>query len=234
LNTQPIKSRIEHLLREYFVLEGRPSHLIVLGMILAGALINLFIPRGWTVWPFVLAFGILTYINEASSRNGQGVPPFQVYSLFVGIAAAWVVAILILWSINPLILLVGIAVVLYRVIEAFMRQRERDRLIAHRRAQGLCVHCGEVYDPHAVLCESCGEEPNPDAAVLRRVAQICHSPQDVARARSVLTRSVGTATASSKEQALLARHHGKKAAPAAQGLPKAAKLGPSSSSKRRK
>jgi hypothetical protein len=44
---------------------------------------------------------------------------------------------------------------------------------------------------------------------------------------------MGSATASSKEQALLARHHGKKSAPTAQGLPKAAKLGPSSSKRRK-
>jgi hypothetical protein len=225
MDTQTLKARIGHLFREYIVLESRPSHLIIGGMIVVGAIINCFFAHGWTVWPFVLAFGMLTYINEAVDRNGQGIPPIQVYGFFVAVGLVWIVLILLMWSINPLIMILGVGVILYRVVEAFMRQRERERLIATRIAEGVCLHCGEVYDPNASVCPSCWEEPNPDVALLRRVALICRSPQEMARARSVLGRAKAPAgSAASKEAALVARHHGKKTAAAA--LPKAAKVGP--------
>lgn len=182
MDTQTLKARIAHLFREYIVLESRPSHLIIGGMIVVGAIINCFFAHGWTVWPFVLAFGMLTYINEAVDRNGQGIPPIQVYGFFVAVGLVWIVLILLMWSINPLIMILGVGVILYRVVEAFMRQRERERLIATRIAEGVCLHCGEVYDPNASVCPSCWEEPNPDVALLRRVALICRSPQEMARA----------------------------------------------------
>jgi hypothetical protein len=233
MNFDSIKSRIVRLLRDYFLLEARPSHLIIAAMIIVGGVINLVFAHGWTVWPFVLAFGMLTYINEAVDRSGQGIPPIHVYGFFVAAGAVWLTTVLFLWSINPLILILGIAVVGYRVAEAFIRQRERERLIAFRRATGVCLHCGEVYDPNASVCPSCWEEPNPDIAVLKRVAQICRSPQDMARARAVLTRKAPAGSAAAKEQALINRHHGVKTPPASP-LPKAAKLGPQPQGRNRK
>lgn len=129
-----IKTRIAAMLRDYARQDLRTSHIAVGAMILVGAVLNLIFTRGWTVWPFVLAFGILTYINEAADRNGQGIPPFQVYAFFIGAGAFWAVIVLILSRINPIIMLIGIAALLYRVSEAVLRQRERDRLIAFRRA----------------------------------------------------------------------------------------------------
>jgi hypothetical protein len=230
MDIQTIKDRLSQVFKDYIVLGSRPSHLIIGGMIVLGALINCFFAHGWTVWPFVLAFGILTYINEAVARNGQGIPPVQVYGLFIGVGLAWVLIILLLWSISPIIFVLGIAVIFYRVIEAIVRQRERERLIASRRMAGVCLHCGEVYDPNSSVCQSCWEEPNPDAALLKRVAQICRSPQDMARARAVLTKNAGGGasgggSASSKEKALIDRHHGKKTSHSSP-LPKAAKVGP--------
>jgi hypothetical protein len=87
-----------------------------------------------------------------------------------------------------------------------------------------------VYDPNAVFCDSCGEEPNPEAAILKRVAQIYRSSEDMARARAVLGRRVIAGTPAAKEQALIARHHGGKFSKQSP-LPKAAKLGGSTGSK---
>lgn len=232
MTAKSIKTQIAAVLREYARNDLRTSHIVVGAMIVVGAVLNLIFTRGWTVWPFVLAFGILTYINEAADRNGQGIPPFQVYAFFIGMGVAWVVIVLVLSTINPIIMLIGIAALLYRVSEAFLRQRERDRLIAFRRAQGLCIHCGEVNGPDAVLCESCGEEPNPEAAILKRVAQIYRTPQDMARARATLMRTAVSASASAKESALLARHRTGKVTRKTE-LPKAAKLGNASGSSKR-
>jgi hypothetical protein len=227
-----MKARLIEALREYARLDLRLSHIILGASIIVGMFINLFFAHGWTVWPAVLAFGILTYMNEAVSRNGQGIPPYQVYAFFISTVVVWFIAVLILSTLNPIILIIGIGAILYRIIEAMMRQRERDRLIASRRAQGVCLHCGEPYDQNAVFCENCGEEPNPDDAILKRVAQIYRSDQQVQHARTVLGRTAKPATASSKEQALIARHRTGKVTPPSQ-LPKAAKLGPARSAKRR-
>ncbi len=200
-------------------------------MIVAGALINIIVAHGWTVWPFVGAFGLLTYINEAAARNGQGIPPFQVYAFFFGAVGVWVLMVFLLSTINPVIVILGIIAVGYRAAQAFIRQRERDRLIAARRAEGRCVHCGESFDPNVLLCESCGEEPNPDEAMLKRIAQIYRTPQEMARTRAALGRAANNASA--KEAALLARHRsGKATAPVS--LPKAAKLGGSADGPSRK
>jgi len=224
------QSRLAIALHEFVRQDLRPSHLILAAMIVVGALVNLLFAHGWTVWPLVLAFGILTIINEAADRNGQGIPPFQVYAFFLGAGAAWIVLVLFLCTIHPIVLIVGMAAIIYRIAEALLKQRERNRLIAYRRAQGVCLHCGEVYDPNAVFCDSCGEEPNPEAAILKRVAQIYRSSEDMARARAVLGRRVIAGTPAAKEQALIARHHGGKFSKQSP-LPKAAKLGGSTGSK---
>ena len=232
---EEIKNRLRQALRDFIGLDLRPSHLIVAGIVLLGVIVNILFAHshGWTVWPVVLAFAMLTIINEAVDRNGQGIPPIQVYAFFIGAGVLWLVLVMVLWAISPIFLILGIGLVLYRGVEAYIKQRERERLIDFRRERGVCVHCGEVYDPNAVLCESCGEEPNPDSAILKRVAQICRSPQDVARARAALSRASGSNSAASKEKALIARHHGEKKVSKATELPKAAKLGPSVSSKRK-
>jgi hypothetical protein len=217
-----IKTRISDAIREYARVDLRASHIIVVAIIVVGAVTNLLVAHGWTVWPFVGAFGVLTYINEAANRNGQGIPPFQVYGFFFGVVAIWILMVLVLSTLNPVIVVLGVIAVGYRAAQAFIRQRERDRLIASRQADGRCIHCGEVFNPNSMLCDSCGEEPNPDEALLNRVAQIYRSPEEMARTRATLTRKA--TNASSKENALLARRRtGKTTAPA--GLPKAAKLG---------
>jgi hypothetical protein len=230
VESMSIKTHVVSALRDFVRQDLRPSHLILGGMIVVGALVNLLFAHGWTVWPLVAAFGILTLINEAADRNGQGIPPFQVYAFFLGAGAAWIVLVLVLCTIHPIVLILGMAAIFYRVAEALLKQRERDRLIAFRRAQGVCLHCGQVYDPKAVFCESCGEEPNPEEAILKRVAQIYRSSEDMARARAILGRRAAAGSPAAKEQALIARHHGGKFSPQSP-LPKAAKLGSSTANK---
>ena len=226
-----IKPRLTTAGHEFIRHDLRFSHLVVAASIVLGALINLFFAHGWSIWPVVLAFGILTYINEAVSRNGQGIPPFQVYLFFMVAVVLWLLAVAILASLHPLILILGLIAILYRIGEAILRQRERNRLVASRRSQNLCLHCGHTYDSNAVFCDHCGEEPNPDAAILKRVAQIYRSDNDVERARANLGRTAPT-TISTKEQALIARHHSGKMTRQSP-LPKAAKLGPGRSNARR-
>ena len=231
MSVEHIKAAIDKVFRDYVRTDLRPSHLIIGAIIIVGAIINLIFARGWTIWPFVAAFGFLTYINEAADRNGQGIPPFQVYAFLIGGVTAWIVLVLFLSSINPLILIVGFMAVGYRGAQAYLRQRERNLLIASRRAEGLCLHCGAVNNPDAPFCESCGEEPNPDNALLRRVAEIYRTPQDMARARATLTRGNVGSSASAKEKALLSRHRTGKHSPRSE-LPKAAKLGGSSNKRK--
>jgi hypothetical protein len=231
MESNEIKTKLLNALHEYVQLDLRLSHIILAVAIVFGAIINLVFAHGWTIWPVVLAFGMLTYVNEAVSRNGQGIPPYQVYGFFIGAVVCWFVLVMVLSSLNPLILILGLGAIIYRIVEAFLKQRERDRLIASRRVQGVCLHCGATYDPNAVFCENCGEEPNPDEAILKRVAQIYRSDQDVAHARTVLGKTAKPSTVSTKEQALIARHRTGKTTHSAP-LPKAAKLGPNRSYKR--
>jgi hypothetical protein len=219
------QQRIAGFLRKFVQDDLRPSYLIIAAMVLIGAVINLSLSHGWTVWPFVGAIGIMTYMNEAADRNGQGIPPFRVYAVFFGALLVWLIAIIILSALNPLIILLGIAVILYRAGQAHLQQRQRDQLVATRRLEGRCIHCGELYDPNVVLCESCGEEPNPDVALLTRVAEVYRTPQQMARARAMLTKAQSGSSASAKEAALLVRRRSSK---------KTADIGSSSKSSKHK
>lgn len=211
LSEKPPPPRIVQALRDFVQRDLRPSYFIIAGIVVIGAVINLTLAHGWTVWPFVGAIGMLTYINEAADRSGQGIPPFRVYAFFVGAVLVWLVGVILLSAINPLVILLGIVLILYRAGQAYLQQRQRDQLIATRRKEGRCIHCGELCESNAVFCENCGQEPNPDASLLDRVAAVYRSPQQMARARATLTRAVVGTSASKKEAALLARRRtGKK------------------------
>src|SRR6202453_4763314 len=118
---QEVKDRISSAVRDFARLDLRPSHLIVGGMVVVGVIVNLVFAHGWTVWPVVLAFAMLTIINEAVERNGQGIPPFQVYAFFIGIGVAWLGVGMCLWAVPPIFLILGLGVVLYRGIEAYLK-----------------------------------------------------------------------------------------------------------------
>jgi hypothetical protein len=147
----------------------------------------------------------MSMVHEAAERNGQGVPPFHVYGLIVGVVVAWILVIAILGLVNQFVLLIGVIALAYQCGRAYMQERERNRLIELRRASGQCVHCGEIVTNKNGVCEHCGNEPDPVGTRLRRVANIVHANKDTTRARQTIKQPSISSTASAKEQALLAR-----------------------------
>jgi hypothetical protein len=206
------KMRLGQLLlatfRQFVQLDLRLSHLIILALILLGAAVNLLLPHGWTIWPFVLVASVMTVINEAADRTGQGVPPLYVYAFFVGAVALWFVATMAMSVVNPFVLLLGLLVLAYYCAQGFIAKREQAKLIAKRRSDGCCIHCGETINPKMAFCANCGEEPNPDMARLERVSNMAGVSPMKARTRESLTPVAPTAAVKQKEQALLARHRG--------------------------
>jgi hypothetical protein len=194
-------------LRDFRDKDLRYSYLIIGAMVVIGLIVNWLFAHshGWTVWPFVLAAGILLYIHEAAERNGTGVPPLHVYGLFGGAIALWVIVMAVLSVTNPLILLVGIAWIGYICGKKYLEQREKDRLIEQRRADGCCIHCGtKVEDPNLGFCTECGQEPNPTEIQLGRIASTIAGANRGGHARAVLTKRTAAADAAAKERALLA------------------------------
>ena len=194
-------------LRDFRDKDLRYSYLIIAAMVVVGMIVNWVFAHshGWTVWPFVLAAGILLYVHEAAERNGTGVPPMHVYGLFGGAMALWVIIMVVLSVTNPLILLLGIAWIGYICGKKYLEQREKDRLIEQRRAEGCCIHCGaKIEDVNLGFCTECGQEPNPTEIQLSRIASTIASANRGGHARSVLTQRTAAADASAKERALLA------------------------------
>jgi hypothetical protein len=86
----------------------------------------------------------------------------------------------------------------------YLEQKEKDRMIEQRRADGCCVHCGaKVEDVNLGFCTECGLEPNPTEIQLGRIASTIASANRGGHARSVLTQRTAAADASAKERALL-------------------------------
>jgi hypothetical protein len=191
----------------------RTSHLIIAGLVVIGAIINFFLDYGWTVWPFVVAAAILLTIHEAAERNGTGVPPGHVYLLFFGGMIVWLVVVMIISATNPFVLILGVAAVVYYAGKGYMHEREKALLIFHRRKEGLCIHCGERYNPENEMCDHCGEEPDPMSTQLQRVAGVARNRQSnegVERTRAALKPDSTAATASRREKALIARRQATK------------------------
>ena len=193
--------------RDYFNYDIRWSYWLVIGMVVLGAVVSFFIPHGWAIWPFVFIAGFMSMIHEAAERNGQGVPPFHVYLFLVGVVVFWIIVLAIFSLFNPIVLLIGVIALGYQCARAWIQDRERNRLIELRRASGQCVHCGEIVTNKNGVCEHCGNEPDPVGTRLRRVANIVNANKDGARARAAIKPASIAASASAKEQALLARSH---------------------------
>jgi len=193
--------------RQFVQRDLRLSYLIIAGMVVLGALVNLGLPHGWTVWPFVVGAAILLLINEATDRHGQGIPPFHVYVFFASAVALWLTLVAIFSVFNPIILILGILVLGYYALQGHLKQRERARLVVQRMAEGRCIHCGAIVIPEMVYCPRCGEEPNPDSSRLKRVAEVPRTAQSKARTRDALAPKPSAASAAQKERALLSRRH---------------------------
>lgn len=181
----------------------RWSYLVLAGLVAIGIAVNVLLPGGWTVWPVVAAATMLMYVHEAADRNGEGIPPLNVYALFAGAVAVWLSFSLVLTQINPVVLLLGVGVIVYYAIKGYLKQREVRRLIAERRAQGLCIHCGHPADPLQGVCLHCGEEPDPDAMQVQRVQAVVAKGASGSKMRAALRQESLAKSASRKEAALL-------------------------------
>ena len=193
--------------REFVQKDLRWSYLAIAGMLVVGAAVNVLLPHGWTVWPLVVAAALLLIVHEAAERNGQGIPPFHVYLLLISGIALWLMVGLLLSRLHPLVLMIGLLIPIYYGTKGYIKQREHARLLAKRRLEGRCIHCGAISDPNMVFCNECGEEADPDRTRLDRVLNIPRSTDAKNRARSALAPAPPTTTAKQKEQALIARHH---------------------------
>lgn len=188
----------------------------VAALIVLGAVVNFFFSHGWTIWPVVAALGLLLYVHEAADRSGQGVPPLYVYALFASGLLIWIVLTLILSTFNPWILIGGVFVLVYLALRKYLEVRAFRQMIEKRRAEGRCIHCGELADPTAGVCMNCGEEPDPDAATMQRVQAMVHNSASTSgrkeKMRAVLKQDSLSASAKRKEQRLMARRirHGNK------------------------
>lgn len=198
-----IKNDVRNALRQFSAHDLRLSHIVIGVMIVIGAIINIFLPHGWTIWPFVLGAGIMTMVHEAAERNGQGVPPLHAYGFFAGAIVAWIVLVTLLAVVNPLIVVIAILGLGYHSAHAYIKARQRMMLIESRRAEGKCIHCGEPVNKDLTYCENCGEEPDPVSTQLERVASTIHQRKNAAHARSVLTPEAPSAALSRREKAIL-------------------------------
>ena len=183
----------------------RWSYLIIGGMVVAGIAVNIFMPHGWTVWPFVLAAAIMLLIHEAAERNTEGIPALTVYTVFGGAIALWMIIVFTMSAMNPLILVAGMGVIVYQAAKGIIKDREKRRVIATRRMEGRCIHCGELAGEGVEMCLNCGEEPDPDSTRLKRVQAVTQSLKRTERLRETLAPPPPSAVAAQKEKALLAR-----------------------------
>jgi hypothetical protein len=198
------KAQLQKALRQFVAHDLRWAYLINGGLVVIGAIINIFIPHGWTVWPLVGAAGIMVMINEAHDRNAVGIPPFQVYTL-VGVAAVlWMIGAMMFSALGPLLLVCVVIPLLYYGLRGLVAQLRHNRLVTLRKRDGLCVHCGEPADPQYMFCTNCGLDlraldpaPKPNLDKL--------SPAKMEHAREVLTPASPTAEVGRKEQQLLKR-----------------------------
>lgn len=186
----------------------RWSHFALAAMVVVATGVNLWLPHGWTAWPFVIAAAILMYLHEAADRNGEGIPPGHVYAFFAGGVTVWILATLLLSAINPFVIVLGVGTLLYYVAQAFLKDRAARLLVQSRRAAGQCVFCGELADPAHGICMNCGEEPDPDAMQIARVQAVVRNRgggNRGQRMKGVLKQDTLAAAAKKKEAALLAR-----------------------------
>jgi hypothetical protein len=188
----------------------RWSYLAVFLMVLVGALVNLVMPHGWTVWPMVLAAVIMLAMHEAAERTSEGVPPFKAYALFGAALLAWLVIVAVLSAVNPFIVMLGLAAIAYQVAHGYMKNRQKRLLVEARREDGRCIYCGLPANRQTAYCETCGEDPDPERTRLDRVRSMAGQEKRAARVRSALTPESHAASAKQREQSLLARSRTKR------------------------
>src|SRR5450432_1671751 len=78
---------------------------IIIGMVIVGFFVNIFMRGGLVVWPFIFAVAVLLIVNDASDKNAVGVPPFQAYALFFGVLLGFFLFVMLVSTINPWLLM---------------------------------------------------------------------------------------------------------------------------------
>src|SRR5438270_626829 len=120
--------------RQFSWTDLRWSHLTIVGIIAGAALMNLVLPNGWTVWPLVPVASAMVIVNEAADRNGQGVPPLQVYGFVALVLIVWSAGVAFLSKVPVLIQVMGFLTLGYFSVKGYLKGRQREQLIAERRA----------------------------------------------------------------------------------------------------
>jgi hypothetical protein len=192
-------------LQQFTRLDLRWSYLAIGVLVVVGAVLNVVLPHGWTVWPIIMAVGGMMMVHEAAERNGQGVPPGHAYAFIFGALFTWLFVGILLSAVNVFVLVLGLVGVFVYATQGYIEGRKREYLRAERRREGLCIHCGMRFNPGLEMCDHCGEEPDPLTTQLSRVAGVARNRRNVDRMRAVIKQESITATAARKEQALLAR-----------------------------
>jgi hypothetical protein len=146
--------------------------LVVIGMAVAGFFLNIFMRGGMVVWPFIFAVAVLLIVNDASDRNGVGIPPLQAYGLFFGIIVALILFVALVSTINPwVVVALTIAAAIF-VARDWVKRKSKDREYARRRAAGVCVRCctpvGKALDEE---CSNCGLPVHMERINLARLAK---------------------------------------------------------------
>ena len=147
-STTSLKDRVKEVIQQFIQQDLRYSYYVAAGLILLGALVNLFLAHGWTVWPFVFVASFMTMVHEAAERSGQGVPPLYVYAGFVSMLALWVVGALIFSALPPVVLLIGAIAIIYQCAKGYILQHQRNALVQYikqRSNELLQVEEGSLY-----------------------------------------------------------------------------------------
>jgi hypothetical protein len=202
-----IKDELRKSMREFAQTKLRWSYFVIAALVVIGVIVNILLPRGWVVWPAVLAIGIMTMIHEAADRNNEGVPPFKAYSWFAGALAVWMCVAVLLSAVGKVLFIVGLPVLLIYCVRTWQVHRKRARQIAERREKGLCIFCGEALDPRmGTFCAQCGQtDEEEDLRRRLRDAITDRSVEDVTHTREALKPESPAAAARRKEQELIER-----------------------------
>ncbi len=209
VNLQTVKEGKEKALvalKQFYDEDMRWSYFVILGLIVGGIVVNFFWPQLWIMWPFVFAVAVLSIVHETAERNGQGVPPLYAYGFLIGVLVFWVAVITLLnLVVNKYVLMFAIIGLGYQCAKAWVQERERTKLMESRRAQGMCIHCGEPIPEKTAVCLNCGLEPDPLGQRMRRITSIVGGKKDAVRARAAIKQESLASSASKREQAMLAK-----------------------------
>ena len=162
--------------------------LVVVGLVVVGALINIFLPGGVVVWPFVFALSLLLIVNDVSDRHGVGIPPFQAYALCFGVLLVFFVFVALVSRINAWLVVVLTILAGGYLLQDRSVRRHKARVVDVRRAAGLCVQCATpVGRGRDDFCPRCGMPAHPDRVNLFHLGNAIRQNAQFSGARQVLT-----------------------------------------------